>query len=96
MCPGGSYGMNLGTMDGAYRGSYGETDGFLVRVLVSLYMICFFFFKSVNLYFDTSYYFACFLGIFGKESILQPWVWLAEETSLGSSLNLINHPGKRE
>ncbi|KAJ0242380.1 hypothetical protein HA466_0208550, partial [Hirschfeldia incana] len=26
---GGSYGMNLGSMDGAYRGSYGETDGFL-------------------------------------------------------------------
>ena len=41
--------MNLGTMDGAYRGSYGETDGFLVRVLVSLYMMCFFFFLKCEL-----------------------------------------------
>lgn len=30
MCPGGSYGMNFNNMDGSFRGSYGEHNGFLV------------------------------------------------------------------
>lgn len=40
--------MNLGSMDGAaYRGSYGETDGFLVLMLVSLCSLIFFFCELV-------------------------------------------------
>lgn len=36
MCPGGPYGMNYNNMDGAYRGSYGENDSFLVLMLTSM------------------------------------------------------------
>lgn len=57
--------MNFNNIDGAYRGSYGETDGFLVLMLVSL---CSLLFCLVNLYFDTPVLFFWFLRDLRREA----------------------------